>query len=181
MRTFKTNVISTQLNATQFSKTTNLLTSSANNKICDSTLLKVTKTLPSSLATSHILNAVIMHGYDFTLKTLLYLEKEIQVKTEKIDIIVISFCLNKKTYKAWIEITEEDLMRKEKFLTDYHINRFLAKYSALDISSIVDVLVNISNLLRLSAEEEVDELHFTTFRVVRLVKNNKTYFLITQF
>ena len=44
--------------------------------------------------------------------------------------------ISKRPYKVLIEITEEELLEKEKFLTDYHVLNFLSSETAVDLSLI---------------------------------------------
>jgi len=86
-------------------------------------------------------------------------------------------------YRALAEITLEDVAKREKFLTDYHIINFLANQTGLDKVSITAVLVAISNLLRLTNNYEVDEMHFVSFRVFRKFSKTmgKNIFFITEY
>lgn len=90
-----------------------------------------------------------------------------------------------KAYKYWTlaEITLEDIAKKEKFLTDYHIINFLANQTGLDKVSTTAILVAISNLLRLANSYEVDEMHFVSFRVFRKFSETigKNIFFITEY
>ena len=89
--------------------------------------------------------------------------------------------LSKRPYKVLIEITEEELLEKEKFLTDYHVLNFLSSETAVDKVSIASVFTAISNMLRLCRDYKVDEIHCFSLRLVRIEREEKTYFLITDY
>jgi len=89
--------------------------------------------------------------------------------------------VSKRAYKVLIEITEEELLEKEKFLTDYHVLNFLANETAVDKVSIASVFTAISNMLKLCRDYKVDEIHCFSLRLVRIEREEKTYFLITDY
>ena len=89
--------------------------------------------------------------------------------------------VSKRAYKVLIEITEEELLEKEKFLTDYHVLNFLSSETAVDKVSIASVFTAISNMLRLCRDYKVDEIHCFSLRIVRIERENKTYFLVTDY
>jgi len=89
--------------------------------------------------------------------------------------------VSKRAYKVLIEITEEELLEKEKFLTDYHVLNFLSSETAVDKVSIASVFTAISNMLRLCRDYKVDEIHCFSLRLVRIEREEKTYFLITDY
>lgn len=86
-------------------------------------------------------------------------------------------------YYALVEVTQEDLIRKEKFLTDYHSIHWIAKESGKDVVSVAEILVAISNLLRLASMYSVDEIHLISMRVFRKYSDTlgKDIFFITEF
>jgi len=88
-----------------------------------------------------------------------------------------------KAYKYYdlAELEIEELIQKERFLADYHVLNFLMNEAAVDKVSITNVLVALSNLLRLCKNYEIDEIFALSLRIARLVSENKTYFVITEY
>jgi len=88
-----------------------------------------------------------------------------------------------KAYKYYdlAELEIEELIQKERFLADYHVLNFLMNEAAVDKVSITNVLVALSNLLRLCKDYEIDEIFALSLRIARLVSENKTYFVITEY
>ena len=86
-------------------------------------------------------------------------------------------------YYTLAELTLEDLAKKERFLTDYHCINFLFEESNVDKVSIAQLLIAMSNLLRLANEYNVDELHFMSMRIVRKFSEtlNKNIYFITEY
>jgi len=68
------------------------------------------------------------------------------------------------TYK---QLTSIDLskVRVLRFLTDYHSVRFLARETGLDNVSVSEILIALSNLLRLADENYVDEINLMSIRL----------------
>lgn len=83
----------------------------------------------------------------------------------------------KKKYRELISITEEDLMRKERFLTDWHVLRYLERDSGVLKIDIVKVLTSLRNLLKDCESYNVDEINLVAIRIVRV--NN--FFVITDY
>lgn len=83
----------------------------------------------------------------------------------------------KKKYRELISITEEDLMRKERFLTDWHVLRYLERDSGVLKIDIVKVLTSLRNLLKDCESYYVDEINLVAIRIVRV--NN--FFVITDY
>jgi len=88
-----------------------------------------------------------------------------------------------KAYKYYdlAELPLEELIQKERFLADYHVLNFLMNETAVDKVSITNVLVALSNLLRLCKNYEIDEIFALSLRIARLVSEDKTYFVITEY
>jgi hypothetical protein len=86
-------------------------------------------------------------------------------------------------YYTLIEITQEDLIRREKFLTDYHTVKFIANDGGIDRINVALSLVGLSNLLRLASEFGVDEIHAVSLRIFRKRSEvlNKDVFIITEY
>lgn len=116
-----------------------------------------------------------------TEKLYVALEQVIQIATKIIKRIIMASTLNRRSYRVLIEITDEDMMRKERFLADYHTLQYIAKNSGLSIPDTAVAINNLSNLLGLCDTLEVDEIHAVSMRIVRITKNGKTYFLITEY
>lgn len=83
----------------------------------------------------------------------------------------------KKTYRELISITEEDLMRKERFLTDWHVLRYLERDSGVLKIDIVKVLTSLRNLLKDCESYNVDEINLVAIRIVRV----DNFFVITDY
>lgn len=87
------------------------------------------------------------------------------------------------TYKALIEISEEDIIEKERFLPDYHSLRWIAEEAGVSVVDVAKVFVALSNLLRVCDVRIVDEVHLVSLRLFRKFAEqiNKTVFIITEF
>ena len=90
-----------------------------------------------------------------------------------------------KPYKYYqlIEITLEDMMRKERFLADFHVINFLWNETTVDKVDICRLLVGLSNLLRLASAHSVDEIHALSLRIFRKFSDQlkKDIFFITEY
>ena len=90
-----------------------------------------------------------------------------------------------KPYKYYqlIEITLEDMMRKERFLADFHVINFLWNETTVDKVDICRLLVGLSNLLRLASVHSVDEIHALSLRIFRKFSDQlkKDIFFITEY
>jgi len=90
-----------------------------------------------------------------------------------------------KPYKYYqlIEITLEDMMRKERFLADFHVINFLWNETTVDKVDICRLLVGLSNLLRLASAYSVDEIHALSLRILRKFSDQlkKDIFFITEY
>jgi len=86
-------------------------------------------------------------------------------------------------YYDFLDVSEEDMMTKERFLADYHVLRYLERESFLDRVSVGRVAVALSNLLRLCSGYDVDELHYMSLRIIRKFseKLQKDIFVITEY
>ncbi len=120
----------------------------------------------------HVAYLVSEYITDFSLQ----IESILVFKFEK----TVNF-LRAYTYETLIEISEEELLEKEKFLPDYHTLNFLSSETAVDKVSIASIFTAVSNLLRLCRDYEVDEIHSFSLRIVRIKREDKTYFLITDY
>lgn len=87
------------------------------------------------------------------------------------------------TYRALIEISLDDLMARERFITDYHAIRYLATDAGITPNEVFRVLVSLSNLLREGNLHGIDEMHLASIRVVRKysAELDKTFYIITEF
>ncbi len=86
-------------------------------------------------------------------------------------------------YYQLIELTTEDIIKKERFLTDFHVINFLWKETTVDKVDICRLLVGLSNLLRLASVRNVDEIHALSLRIFRKFSDQlqKDIFFITEY
>ncbi|MEM4739659.1 MAG: hypothetical protein QXS63_01085 [Zestosphaera sp.] len=86
-------------------------------------------------------------------------------------------------YYQLVELTQEDLIKKDKFLTDYHTVKFIANDGGIDRINVALSLVGLSNLLRLASEFGIDEIHAVSLRIFRKRSEvlNKDVFIITEY
>lgn len=86
-------------------------------------------------------------------------------------------------YYQLVELTQEDLIKKDKFLTDYHAVKFIANDGGIDRINVALSLVGLSNLLRLASEFGIDEIHAVSLRIFRKRSEvlNKDVFIITEY
>lgn len=87
------------------------------------------------------------------------------------------------TYTTLIEISMNDILQKEKFLTDYHSINYLADEAGVTKVDVFRVLIAISNLLRQANSVGVDEIHLASIRVFRKYSPElkKTFYIISEF
>lgn len=83
----------------------------------------------------------------------------------------------RRKYKEIISISEEDLKRKERFLTDWHVLRYLERDSGVLKIDIVKVLVSLRNLLKDCEKYSVDEINLVCIRMLRKDK----FFVVTDY
>lgn len=90
-----------------------------------------------------------------------------------------------KVYKYYqiAELSLEDLSQREKFLTDYHVIRYLSGEAKTDKATVGRLAVALSNLFRICREYGIEELHFTSLRIIKKYDNllNKDIFIITEY
>ena len=86
-------------------------------------------------------------------------------------------------YYQLIELTLEDIMRKERFLADFHVVNFLWNETTVDKVDICRLLVGLSNLLKLASVHSVDEIHALSLRIFRKFSDQlkKDIFFITEY
>jgi hypothetical protein len=100
-------------------------------------------------------------------------------------LIAVSIDVFGRVYKYYdlLDVSIDDMMTKERFLADYHVLRYLERESLLDRVSIGRVAVALSNLLRLCAGYDIDELHYVSLRIIRKFseKLQKDIFIITEY
>jgi len=127
-----------------------------------------------SFSDETVLKTSILRNSDF-LSALGYQEK----------LIAVSIDVLGRIYKYYdlLDVSIEDMMTKERFLADYHVLRYLERESLLDRVSVGRVAVALSNLLRLCAGYDIDELHYMSLRIIRKFseKLQKDIFVITEY
>ncbi len=86
-------------------------------------------------------------------------------------------------YYQLIELTTEDIIKKERFLADFHVVNFLWNETTVDKVDICRLLVGLSNLLRLASVYSVDEIHALSLRILRKYSDQlrKDIFFITEY
>ena len=97
---------------------------------------------------------------------------------------VISDWLGKRyKYYELLDISQEDLAQKERFLADYHVLRYLEKEACTDRVIIGRLAVALSNLLRFCSGYNIDELHYMSIRIIRKFSEilQKDIFVITEY
>jgi hypothetical protein len=100
-------------------------------------------------------------------------------------LIAVSVDVFGRVYKYYdlLDVSIEDMITKERFLADYHVLRYLERESLLDRVSVGRVAVALSNLLRLCAGYDIDELHYVSLRIIRKFseKLQKDIYIITEY
>lgn len=90
-----------------------------------------------------------------------------------------------KGYKYYqlVELTQEDLAQKEKFLTDYHTLNWLSREAGISKVELAEAIIALSNLLRFCAYYGVDEIHLLSLRLFRKFSDTlkKNLFIITEY
>ncbi len=118
--------------------------------------------------------------------TAIILENNFQVTIEATCIFIYAKeenFLRHYRYYQLVELTLEDIMKKERFLADFHVVNFLWNETTVDKVDICRLLVGLSNLLRLASAYSVDEIHALSLRIFRKFSDqlDKDIFFITEY
>jgi len=112
-------------------------------------------------------------------------EETFQDFTSEQTFVVVNEATFQKVYKYYelIDLTLEDLAEKEKFLTDYHVLRYLEKETWTDRVTIGRLAVALSNLMRFCSAQDVQEFHYMSLRFVKKYSEllGKDIFFITEY
>ena len=104
---------------------------------------------------------------------------------EYASVFTITDCLdwNKYSYSELLELFADITTPADRFVPDYFTLRYLEKETILDRASVAMLAVALSNLLRLTIDNDVDDIHFVSLRIRKVYSEafQKYFFVITEY